>query len=151
MEKNVPVRTPQADSFLQGRQKQKPSQSVSPGTSVYGINCGVSARALNGRDSGRVSSKRNTEGDVPRAEFSKPGAEIGCNNSQERHIASRKMKTAKSLETREDLEVVLEGQLRIYNRQELGYWSQSGPTRFWKMGRKFVLKIFPPSTFPPHH
>lgn len=28
-------------------------------------------------------SKRNTEGDVPRAEFSKTGAEISCNDGQE--------------------------------------------------------------------
>lgn len=35
-----------------------------------------------------------------------------------RHLASQKMKTVQSLETREDLEVVLEGQFRIYNGQE---------------------------------
>lgn len=98
-----------------------------------------------------------TEGEVPRAKFSPTGANTNGNNGpernvgpgQERHLASQK--TAKPLETGEDSEVVPVQELEQIGHPT-GYWSQSGPdpTRFWKMGRKFALKIIPATAIQPH-
>lgn len=65
------------------------------GNSAHDIKCGVSATALMAKTQKGYLAIR-TEGEVPRAKFSKTGAKINCNNGQERQLASQKMKTDKA-------------------------------------------------------
>lgn len=75
--------------------KAKARQRVPLGNSAHDIKCGVSAIALMAKTQKGYLAIR-TEGEVPRAKFSKTGAKINCNNGQERQLASQKMKTDKA-------------------------------------------------------
>lgn len=74
-----------------GKGRQKPSQGASPGwlgggRSAHGIK---SARA-EVSETWEGYPATGTEGEVPRAEFSRTGAKINCNNGQERKAGTKR-------------------------------------------------------------
>lgn len=116
--------------------------------------------SLSGRDSGRLSSHRD-RAEVPRAEFSKTGAKVNCNNGQERkraaqrgrQLASQRLKTGKASRKKAGLRTWLPWrpvQDAQHKGNPIGYWSQRGLTGLWRMERELKISHQLPSDSTPN-